>query len=299
MGEETWLAERFEQKRKHLRAVAYRLLGSENDADDAVQEAWLHLVRSDTDAVDNLGGWLTTVVARVSLDMLRARREHPQAPLPEDLAGAGGDDPEDQAVLADSVGLALQVVLDRLPPAERVAFVLHDVFAVPFEEIASVVGRSTVAARQLASRARRRVRGVAAVPEPEPDPMPRRASVDAFLAAAHGGDFAALLAILAPDVVVRADAQAVRMGAAAELRGAQAVIKTFLGKAEGAAAVLADGVPTAAWIVNGQARVVFALTITGGRIAAIDLIGSAERISRMDVVLLGQAAKGGGQGSAG
>ncbi len=289
-----WLAERFEENRRHLRAVAYRLLGSEGDADDAVQEAWLRLSRSDTSGVDNLGGWLTTVVARVSLDMLRARRARPQEPLVENMNGPGGEDPEEQAVLADSVGLALQVVLDRLPPAERVAFVLHDVFAVPFEEIAPVVGRSPVAARQMASRARRRVQGEATVPEA--DPGRRRAVVAAFLAAAHGGDFGALLAILDPDLVIRADAAAVRLGAAPEIRGAQEAVDRFAGRAKGAQAVIADGVPSAAWVVRGRALVVFSFTIAAGRIAAIELIGDPERIARMDIVLPGPAQQTGGAG---
>lgn len=294
MDDAGWLAERFEENRKHLRAVAYRLLGSEGDADDAVQEAWLRLSRSDTSGVDNLGGWLTTVVARVSLDMLRARRARPQEPLGENMDGPGGEDPEEQAVLADSVGLALQVVLDRLPPAERVAFVLHDVFAVPFEEIALVVGRSPVAARQMASRARRRVQGEAAVPEA--DPGRRRAIVEAFITAAHGGDLGVLLAILDPDLLIRADAAAARLGAAPELRGAREAVERFAGRARGAQAVIADGVPAAAWIVRGRPLVVFSFTIAGGRITAIDLIGDVERIARMDIVVPGPAPQTGGAG---
>lgn len=287
-----WLADAFEAHRKHLRAVAYRLLGSESDADDAVQEAWLHLSRSDTSGVDNLGGWLTTVVARVSLDMLRARKARQQVPLDPAQAGTETDGPEDRAIVADSVGLALQVVLDRLTPAERVAFVLHDVFAVPFEEIAPVVGRSSVAARQLASRARRRVRGERTVPEV--DPSRRREVVAAFLAAARGGDFGALLAILDPDVVVRADAAAAAMGAAKEARGAQQVAGFFAGRARGAVAAILDGTFGAAWAVRGRTRVAFSFTIAGGKVAAINLIADAERLAEMDVVLLGPDGSGHG-----
>src|SRR5213079_2942567 len=217
MDEHDWLAERFEERRTHVRAVAYRMLGSLSEADDAVQEAWLRLSRSDTSGVENMGGWLTTVVARICLDMLRSRtsrREEPlEASVPEPITSReGGIDPEQEALLADSVGLALLVVLDTLDPAERLAFVLHDMFAVPFEEIAPIVGRSPVAARQLASRARRRVRGA----EPKPDLKRQRAVVDAFLAAARGGDFEGLLELLDPDVVSRADAAAAAMGADAE-----------------------------------------------------------------------------------
>src|ERR671932_298905 len=209
MDEHDWLAEQFERHRGHLHAVAYRMLGSLSEADDAVQEAWLRLSRSDADAIENLGGWLTTVVGRVSLDMLRSRRTRREEPLdvhvPDPIVSpAEGSDPEHEAVLADSVGLALLVVLDTLAPAERLAFVLHDMFAMPFEEIASMLGRTPEAARQLASRARRRVKG-ADIPAPDPDLARQRAVVDAFFAAARGGDFDALVALLAPDVVLRAD----------------------------------------------------------------------------------------------
>ena len=222
MNERNYLAERFEENRAHLRSVAYRMLGSLSEVDDAVQEAWLRLSRADTAGIDNLGGWLTTVVARVCLDMLRSRksrREEPFTPhAPEPVAtGTSGSSPEHEALLADSVGLALLVVLDRLTPAERLAFVLHDMFAVPFEEIAPIVGRSATAARQLASRARRRVRGGAAAPDP--DLVRQREVVDAFLAALRGGDFEGLLAVLDPDLVVRADMPA-PSGAPAEIRGA-------------------------------------------------------------------------------
>ena len=222
MNERDYLAERFEENRAHLRSVAYRMLGSVSEVDDAVQEAWLRLSRAETAGIDNLGGWLTTVVARVCLDMLRSRksrREEPFTPhAPEPVAtGTSGSSPEHEALLADSVGLALLVVLDRLTPAERLAFVLHDMFALPFEEIAAIVGRSTTATRQLASRARRRVRGGAAAPDA--DLIRQREVVGAFLAALRGGDFEGLLAVLDPDLVVRADVPA-PSGAPAEIRGA-------------------------------------------------------------------------------
>src|SRR5438105_3528293 len=240
-----WLAERFEEDRTHLRAVAYRILGSSADADDAVQEAWLRLARSDSSQVENLGGWLTTVVARVSLNMLQSRKTRREDPagshLPEEIAdGADGAGPEHQAVLADSVGLALLVVLDTLAPAERLAFVLHDMFAMPFEEIAPIVERSPAATRQLASRARHRVQG--ADTTPDADLARRREIVRAFLAASRNGDFGALVAALDPDVVVRADQAVRRTGADAEVRGAQAVAATFSGRARAAKLALIDGV---------------------------------------------------------
>src|SRR5438045_2108707 len=226
MDEHEWLAEQFEGYRTHLRAVAYRMLGSPSEADDAVQEAWLRLSRSDTNGVENLAGWLTTVVARVSLDMLRSRKSRREEPLGDQIpeptmSHAAAADPEHQALLADSVGLALLVVLETLAPAERVAFVLHDLFAVPFDEIAPIVGRSPAAARQLASRARRRVRGAAPVPEADLDRQ--QAVVDAFLAAAREGSFEALLAVLDPDVVLRADYGAVPAGGSKQVSGARAV----------------------------------------------------------------------------
>src|SRR5438876_5417613 len=245
MDKHEWLAEQFEAERPHLRAVAYRMLGSLTEAEDAVQESWLHLSRSDTSGVENLGGWLTTVVARICLDMLRSRnsrREEPlEASVPEPITNRGGGiDPEQEALLADSVGLALLVVLDTLNPAERLAFVLHDLFGVPFDEIAPIVGRSPTAARQLASRARRRVQGAAADPgldrarDPEAADLDRtrqREIVDAFLAASRGGDFEGLLEVLDPDVVFRADGAAVKAGIkagiSAESRGATAVAGSF------------------------------------------------------------------------
>src|SRR5438034_8013254 len=225
MNEHDWLAERFEENRPHLRAVAYRMLGSASEADDAVQESWLRLSRAGTAGVENLGGWLTTIVARVSLNMLRSRTLRREEPLDAPVTGqpvtqpANGTDPEHEAVLADSVGLALLVVLDTLPPAERLAFVLHDMFAVPFEEIAPIVERSPVATRQLASRARRRVRGAA--PVPDPDLTAQWEVVEAFLAAAREGDFDALIAVLDPDVVLRADGGLT--GLSQHLQGAETV----------------------------------------------------------------------------
>jgi RNA polymerase sigma factor (sigma-70 family) len=289
MDEHEWLAEQFEAHRAHLRAVAYRMLGSGNEAEDAVQESWLHLRRADTSGVENLGGWLTTVVARVCLDMLRARTARREEPLeasgPEPIAsGAGGNDPEHEAVLADSVGLALLVVLDTLNPAERLAFVLHDIFAVSFDEIAPIVGRSPAAARQLASRARRRVRG-AATP-PDADLGRQREVVDAFLAASRGGDFAALLAALDPDVVLRADPAAVLAGAAAEVCGAEAVAGVFAGRARVAQPALVNGAVGAVWAPGGRPRIVFEFTIAGGKIIEIALVADPERLRRLDVAIL-------------
>src|SRR3989475_12828581 len=258
VNERDLLAEEFERHRGRLRAVAYRMLGSMSEAEDAVQEAWLRLDRTDSDAVANLGGWLTTVVARASLDMLRARRARREdylgSRLPEPVVQVEtGDDPEHEALLADSVGLALLVVLDTLTPAERLAFVLHDMFAVPFEEIAPIVGRSPAAARQLASRARRRVQGAATVPEA--NLTPQREVVDAFLAASRGGDFDALLAVLDPDVVLRADPAAVRAGASREVGGAAAVADTFKGRARAAQPALVNRAVGLVWAPGGRPRV--------------------------------------------
>ena len=277
MDERDWLAERFEQNRPHLRAVAYRLLGSATEADDAVQEAWLRFSRSGADEVENLGGWLTTIVARVSLNMLHSRmsrREELMEPPGIDRADVGGMDPEHEAVLADSVGLALLVVLDALTPAERLAFVLHDMFAVPFDEIAPIVERSPAAARQLASRARRRVQQSDAVPEAEVGR--RREIVNAFMAASRGGDFEALLAMLDPDIVLRS--------VSGEVRGAAAVAATFSGRAAAARPALIDGVPGMIWAQGGKIRVVFDFTIVGGTITAIEMIADPEYLAKLDVV---------------
>jgi len=289
MDEHDWLAERFEANRTHLRAVAYRMLGSVSDADDAVQEAWLRLSRSGTDGVENLGGWLTTVVARVCLDMLRSRASRREDPfgeqVPEPIASREeAIDPEHEAVLADSVGLALMVVLDTLAPAERVAFVLHDMFGVPFDEIAPILGRTPAAARQLASRARRRVRGATV---PDADRSRQRAVVDAFLAAARGGDFDALLAVLDPDVVVRADPAAVRAGAMGEVHGAPAVAETFSGRARAARPVLVGGRAGLVWMQHGRPQMVFDFTIADGKVVEIDLIADPERIVELDLTVLG------------
>jgi RNA polymerase sigma factor (sigma-70 family) len=289
MDEHDWLAARFEEHRPHLRTVAYRLLGSLSEAEAAVQDAWLRLSRADTSGVANLGGWLTTVVARVCLNMLQARKSRREEPLgahgPEPLVRGGeGTDPEHEALLADAVGPALLVVLDTLAPAERVAFVLHDVFAVPFEEIAPIVGRSPAAARQLASRARRRVQGAATVPDA--DHTRQRTVVDAFLAAARGGDFHALLALLDPDIVLRADPTAVQAGAAEEVRGAAAVAATFAGRARFAQPALVNGAVGLVWAPGGQPRVVFDFTITRGKIVAIDLIADPARLRQLDLAVL-------------
>jgi RNA polymerase sigma-70 factor (ECF subfamily) len=283
-----WLAERFEANRAHLRAVAYRMLGSPAEADDAVQEAWLRLSRVDAGDIDNLGGWLTTVVARVCLDMLRSRTSRREEPMgervPEPAADRDGADPEQQAVLAEGIGLALLVVLDTLAPAERVAFVLHDLFAVPFDQIAPVVGRSPSAAKMLASRARRRVQGAA--PDPAADLVRQRAVVDAFLAASRGGDFQTLLALLDPDVVLRSDPAAVKIGAVARVRGANAVAERFSGRAQVARPALVGGTPGAAWAPGGRPRIVFDFTITDGRITGIEILADPERIRQLDVTLL-------------
>jgi RNA polymerase sigma factor (sigma-70 family) len=290
LDDHDWLAERFEAHRSHLRAVAYRMLGSVSEADDAVQEAWLRLSRADTSEVENLGGWLTTVVGRVCLDMLRSRRsrrEEPlEAPVPDSVASrADGVDPEHEALLADSVGLALLVVLDTLAPAERLAFVLHDMFAVPFDQIAPIVGRSPNAAKMLASRARRRVHEAGTVPDA--DRSRQRAVVDAFLAASRGGDFDALLALLDPEVVVRADRAAVDVGASREVRGAPAVAGTFSGRARFAQPALVDGAVGAVWAPGGRPRVVFGFTITDGKIVAIDILADPERLRELDLTVLG------------
>jgi len=297
MDDETSLADRFEAHRPHLRAVAWRMLGSAGDADDAVQETWVRLQRTDVYDVVNLGGWLTTVVARVSLTMLTARRARPEPvaePVPPVSAPRdGGMDLESAAVLADSVGLALLVVLDTLSPPERLAFVLHDMFAVPFDEIAPIVERSATAARQLASRARRRVQG--GDPDPRADLARRREVVDAFLAASRDGDFAALLTVLDPDVVLRADRVTVDAATraheapelAAETYGADAVARVFSGRAAAARPALVDGLPGAAYAPGGRPRAVFRLTVTAGRITGIEVVADPARLGGMDLVLLG------------
>jgi RNA polymerase sigma-70 factor, ECF subfamily len=286
------LLERFEANRTRLEAVAYRLLGSASEADDAVQEAWLRLSRSDTSEVENLSGWLTTVVSRVCLDMLRSRQSRREEPL-----GLDGEfvpdaaDPEGEAMLAESVGLAMVAVLQRLAPAERVAFVLHDVFGVSFDEIAGIVGRSPVAARQLASRGRRRVRG-ASEDGRAADVARQRDIVEAFFRASRAGDFQALLAVLDPDVALRGDEAALRMGAKEfwkgrkELRGAKAVAEQFAGAAQTAQLALIDGVPGATWAPGGKPRVVFGFTIRNGKVVEIELAADTERLSGLKIEML-------------
>ena len=289
MNENDWLAERFEENRTHLRTVAYRMLGSLSEADDAVQEAWLRLSRSDTSGVANLGGWLTTVVGRVCLDMLRgrtSRREEPiDALVPEPIMSRDdGMDPEQEALLADSMGQALLIVLGTLAPAERLAFVLHDMFDVPFDEIAPIVGRSPAAARKLASRARRRVQGAPAAPDA--DLVQRQEVVKAFLAASRGGDFDALLALLDPEVVLQADGAAVAQGASGDVRGAAAVAATFAGRARAARRALVNGAAGLVWAPGGRPRVVFSFTIVRGKILAIDMLADPARLGQLDIAFL-------------
>ncbi|MBR1194119.1 sigma-70 family RNA polymerase sigma factor [Bradyrhizobium sp. AUGA SZCCT0169] len=285
MDEKKFLAEKFEANRAHLRAVAYRMLGSTAEVDDAVQETWLRLGRTDTGAVENLGGWLTTVVARVCLDMLRSRKSRREEPMGPDVAEPiAHDEHEGDADMADSVGAALLVVLETLAPAERLAFVLHDMFAVPFEEIAPIVGRTPAAARQLASRARRRVQGTP--PAPDADFSRQKQIVDAFLAASRGGDFEGLLAVLDPDVVFRADQAAQRLGSLPEIRGAAAVAETFKGRAQAARPALVDGALGVAVVLGGEMRIVLRLTISGERISAVDAVADAEAIGTFDVEVL-------------
>jgi RNA polymerase sigma factor (sigma-70 family) len=284
VDENEWLAERFEAHRTHLQAVAYRMLGSRTEADDAVQESWLRLSRSDTSGVENLAGWLTTVVGRVCLDMLRSRKSRREDPwdeqVPESIASI---DPEQEALQADSVGLALLVVLDTLTPAERLAFVLHDMFAVPFDEVAAVVGRSPAASKQLASRARRRVQGVKA--QPDADLARQRQVVAAFLAASRNGEFDALVAMLDPDVELRADRAAVDMGAP-EAQGALAVAGTFSGRAQAARLALIDGTAGLVWARGGRPRVVFAFTVADGTIVGIDTLADPVRLGELNLVIL-------------
>jgi RNA polymerase sigma-70 factor (ECF subfamily) len=284
-----WLAQRFEQHRAHLRAVSYRMLGSAAEADDAVQEAWLRLSRADAAGIENLGGWLTTVVARVCLSLLQARKVRHEEPLDIDVSEPVVSydqalDPEGQVVLADSVGLALLVVLDTLGPAERLAFVLHDMFAVPFEEIAPIVGRSPAAARQLASRARRRVR--TASPNPDTDPNRQRDVVTAFLAAARRGDFSGLVELLDPEVVVRSDEAARQLGATPGVLGGPEVARAFLRYAGGARLALIAGLMGAAWAPGGRPRGVLRFTIGDGRISMIDLLADPARIGALDIVFV-------------
>lgn len=293
MEEPSWVADKFEENRGHLRAVAYRMLGSLSEADDAVQEAWLRLNRSDAGEIENLGGWLTTVIGRVCLDMLRsrtARREEPldahTEPAVSPISGAKQIDPEREALLADSVGLAMLVVLDRLTPAERLAFVLHDTFAVSFEEIAALLGRSPTAARQLASRARRRVRGADTAPA---NVSQQREVVDAFLAAMRSGDFKALVAVLDPDVVVRIDEAAVGAGAAREIHGAENWARgaiAFARHFQFVAPALVNGNAGLIWAPHGRLLRALTFRIVDGKIARAEIIANPERLRHIDLGVL-------------
>lgn len=298
MSNQDWLATQFEAHRDHLRAVAQRMLGSHSEAEDVVQDAWLRMSRADTSEVDNLGGWLTTVVARASLDVLRSRKTRAEEsldaqPVEHDYGDDDAEGPEDRALLADAMGTALLVVLDRLTPSERIAFVLHDLFGMSFEDIGPIVGRSDIAARQLASRARRRVQGAAT---PDPDLARQRKVVDAFLAASRGGDLVGLLSVLDPNVVLRADAVAVLTASAKqsdgaprlapELRGAKTVAETFVGRAQAARAAIVAGAAGAAWAPDGTPRVAFAFSVVGERIVAIEIIADPAGIADANVTLL-------------
>jgi RNA polymerase sigma-70 factor (ECF subfamily) len=294
MSEKNLLAERFEASRPHLRRVAYRMLGSVSEADDAVQEAWLRLARTDANELGNLNGWLTTVVARLCLDMLRSRKARNEEPLEADAAErfASTDDAEGDMQLADGMGLALLVVLDTLAPTERVSFVLHDVFGLPFDDIAPIINRSPAAARQAASRARRRVHGS---PEPDVDRTRQHEIVSAFRAASREGNFAALLAVLDPDVVLHADTFAISASLARrehgapslapEIRGAVPVAETFKGRAQAAQLALVDGAAGLVFAPGGQPRVVFDFVIDEGRIIEISLIADPERIKALQLSL--------------
>jgi RNA polymerase sigma factor (sigma-70 family) len=292
VDEREWLTEQFEEHRSRLRSVAYRMLGSVSEAEDAVQDAWLRLSRADTGNVENMGAWLTTVVARVCLNTLRSRERRREDPLdvrvPDPIISPeSGADPEHQAVLADSVGLALLVVLETLSPAERLAFVLHDMFAVPFEEIAPMIERSPAAARQLASRARRRVQGQA--PAPDPDLTRQRDVVNAFFAAAHDGDFQALVAVLDPEVVLRSDGGVTRARQTVVITGAQSVAGqalTFSRLSPFARPVLINGAAGVVVAVHGRPLSVMAFTVTGGKIASIEVLSDPERLHQLDLTAL-------------
>jgi RNA polymerase sigma-70 factor (ECF subfamily) len=297
MEKKDWLAKDFEETRPHLRAVAYRMLGSVDEAEDAIQEAWIRLTRSQSDKIDNLGGWLTTVVARVCLDMLRSRKSRKEELLDNQLIrDPGSANPDADLLMADSVGPALLVVLDALNPAERIAFVLHDLFDLSFEEIAPVIDRTETAARQLASRARRRVRGMKATAQE--DTHRQREVVTAFLAASRDGDFSALLALLHPDAVLRADKTAVKVAAAnqakgapafkSEIRGAEHVAETLKGRARGAQLALVDGFTGATWAPSGKPVVVFAFAVRDGKIEEIDVIMNTEDLKKMEVEMINE-----------
>ncbi|MCL2394158.1 MAG: sigma-70 family RNA polymerase sigma factor [Acidimicrobiaceae bacterium] len=288
------LEAQFEANRSRLQSVAYRMLGSLTEAEDAVQETWIRLSRSDTDSIDNLGGWLTTVLSRVCLGMLRSRRTKPEEPLETEAMEPDAGGPEEEAILADTMGPALILVLESLPPSERLAFVLHDLFAVPFENIAPILDRSPAAARQLASRARRRVQS-----SDETQPADRHREqelVDAFLAASRRGDFDALVSLLDPDAVLRADRAAAEAAAAnrdrgaphleAEARGASAVARALAGQATGARPALIDGAPGAVWAPGGRARAIFAFRVIGAAITEIEIIADPATVAALELQLL-------------
>jgi RNA polymerase sigma-70 factor (ECF subfamily) len=288
------LAASFEASRPQLQALAYRMLGSLTEAEDAVQEAWIRLSRSDADAIDNLGGWLTTVVARLCLEILRSPRTRREVPLEPEEPEPDGATPEDEAVLADTLGPALLLVLDTLTPSERLAFVLHDLFSVPFEDIAPIVGRSVAAARQMASRARRRVQGSEEVHVGD---QPRQHEVvEAFLAASRRGDFEALVTLLDPDAVLRADRDAVELAAAnrdqgapllaAQMRGARAVALALAGRATAAKLALIEGTPGAVWAPGGRPRAVFAFHVVGDTIAEIEIVTDPAVVAALRVEIL-------------
>ncbi|QDC02320.1 sigma-70 family RNA polymerase sigma factor [Mesorhizobium sp. 8] len=298
MDEKKILVGQFEANRAHLRAVAFRMLGSRTEAEDAVQEAWLRLNRTDVGDVENLGGWMRTVVARICLDMLRSRKLRREDTISEDggdlpsEAGTASYDPEHEIVMADSVGLAMLVVLETLGPAERVAFVLHDMFDLPFDDIAPIVGRTTDATRKLASRARRRVQGSPI--SPEADRARRRSVVEAFIAASRDGNFEALLAILDPDVVFRADEAAMRLGSQAELRGPTAVANAFNGRARGAKPAMLDGALGIAVEAGGRTLLVLRVALNGDRIVSIEAVADRESLDGLDVMVLDPDQRFGG-----
>ncbi len=284
------LARRFEAERGRLRAMAYRMLGSLSEADDAVQDAWVRLTTTEVEAIESLGAWLTTVVGRICLNILRSRVAHGELPLddsiPEPAERRPGSDPEEEALMADAVGLALLVVLDSLQPADRLAFVLHDMFDVPFDRIAAILGKTPEAARQLASRARRRVRGSAA---PSPDAARQRRAVEAYLAAVRSGDFEALISLLAPDVVLTADAAATPAHIAAMLRGSQEVARAAVAsalRAPFARVALLDGAPGLVVAPRGRLRLVLAFTVDGDRISSVDVVADPERLRSVEISLI-------------
>jgi RNA polymerase sigma-70 factor, ECF subfamily len=292
MDERDWLAEQFEQNRGRLRGVAYRMLGSLNEADDAVQEAWLRLSRTEEGSIENLGAWLTTVVARVCLDMLRSRNSRREDPIGEGLgetitSDKPGNDPEQEVLLADSVGLALLVVLGRLPPAERVAFVLHDMFALPFEEIAAILGRTSAAARQLASRARRRVQGAAGVPVATL--AEQREAISAFLSALRAGNIEGLVAVLDPEVVVRVDEAAARPGGPREIHGARnwaSGAVAFASMVKFVQPALVNGSVGLVWAPRGRLMRVLTFTLKQGKIAQVEIIADRARLSQLELAVL-------------